>query len=121
MVSDRDIVIADAKVTGPGDLQIDASIYAKRQFKVKNYTSKHAGTLRIFGSVSAGTMSATEPRYATNITFDKRLEDSRPPNYPVSDRYELALAEHDWQVEKNEESNEQSNEQSSDTVITPPQ
>ena len=111
LVSDRDVVIADARVTGPGDLQIDASIYAKRQFKVKNYNSKRAGTLRIHGSVSAGSMSATEPRYATSITFDKRLENIRPPNYPVSDRYELALAEHDWQVELNEDSLPDSDDQ----------
>ena len=104
LVSDKDIVVADSKVTGPGDLQIDASIYAKREFKVKNYTDKHAGTLRIFGSLTAGTHSATEPRYATSIVFDKRIEDTRPPNYPVSDRYELALSERDWEVELNDES-----------------
>ena len=106
LVSDKDIVIADSKVTGPGDLLIDASIYAKREFKVKNYTDKHAGTLKIFGSVTAGTHSATEPRYATSIIFDKRLEDTRPPNYPVSDRYELALSERDWAIEVNDENPE---------------
>ena len=105
LVSDKDIVVADGKVTGTGDLLIDASLYAKRQFRIKNYTSKHMGTLRIFGSLTAGSISATEPRYATNITFDKRLENIRPPNYPVSDRYELALSEHDWNVENGEQDN----------------
>jgi len=102
LVSDKDVVVAEADVTGPGDLQIEASIYARRQFKVKKYLSKHAGTLKIHGSLTAGSISATEPRYATKIVFDKRLEELRPPNYPISDRYELALSKHDWKVETRE-------------------
>jgi hypothetical protein len=31
--------------------------------------------------------TATEPRYATGIRFDPRLESRRPPGFPVTDRY----------------------------------
>jgi len=100
LVSGRDINIAKPDITGPGDLEINASIYAKGRFRVKNYTSKHSGTLRIFGSLSAGSVSATEPRYATSIVFDQRLEDVRPPGFPLTDRYEVAIAESGWIAEE---------------------
>lgn len=96
IVSGRDVVIAASTITGPGDLRIDASIYAKGQFKVKNYRSPERATLHLFGSVSAMSMGATEPRYATNIVFDQRLENTRPPGFPVTNRYELAAADQDW-------------------------
>ena len=89
LVSGRNIVIAGPSVTGRGDLEIDASIYAKGRFIVKSYKTRRSGTLVVFGSVSAGSMSATEPRYATKITFDPRLEHRRPPKFPTTDRYEV--------------------------------
>jgi len=89
LVSGRNFIIAAPSVTGRGDLHIDASIYAKGRFLVRNYRATRSGTLVIFGSVSAGSMSATEPRYATKITFDPRLEDRRPPNFPTTGRYEI--------------------------------
>ncbi|MEM7360823.1 MAG: hypothetical protein AAF431_17165 [Pseudomonadota bacterium] len=99
LVSGRDIVIAEPEVTGPGDLTINASIYARRRFLVKDYQDKNKGTLHLNGSLSVGTLSATEPRYATRIVFDRRLENLRPPGYPVTDRYELAMYDRDWTTE----------------------
>lgn len=96
LVSGRDIVVAEPKVTGPGDLAIDASIYAKGRFRIKRYRADYSGVLRIFGSLSAGTVSATEPRFATSIVFDRRLENTRPPGFPLTDRYELAMSEPGW-------------------------
>ena len=62
------------------------------------FNGKHDGTLNIFGSVSAGSLSATEPRYTTNMIFDPRLENLRPPGFPVTDRYELLAQEKNWQI-----------------------
>lgn len=99
LVSGRDIEIAEPAVTGPGDLTINASVYARRRFVVKKYQDKNNGTLYLNGSLSVGTLSATEPRYATRIVFDRRLENLRPPGYPVTDRYELAMYDRDWTAE----------------------
>lgn len=96
LVSGRDIVIAKQKFTGPGDLDIHASIYARRRFLVRDYGKPHTGTLNILGSVSAGSFSATQPRYATKISFDKRFEKLRPPGFPLTDTYEVASANQAW-------------------------
>jgi hypothetical protein len=89
LVSDRTIEIAEPDVTGPGDLRIDASIYARSRFVVHDYLSRPSGTLIVRGALAAGSISATEPRYATRVVFDKRLEHTRAPSFPVTDRYEL--------------------------------
>ncbi len=39
-----------------------------------------------------GTISATEPRYATKIEYDSRFERQRPPGFPSTNRYEVE----DW-------------------------
>lgn len=98
LVSDQDIVIAKQEVTGAGDLTINASIYAKHRFAIKEYSSGHTGTLTIVGSVSAGSLSATEPRYASRIVFDKRFETRRPPGFPVTGSYELTNQDYHWMV-----------------------
>jgi outer membrane biosynthesis protein TonB len=99
LVSDKSIEIAPADVTGPGDLSIHASMYAKRQLAVRGYHSRHTGTLFIFGSVSAGSVTATEPRFATKIEYDDRLEDQRAPGFPLTDRYELEDWSGEWRVD----------------------
>lgn len=96
LVSDRSVAVAEPAVTGPGDLAIHASIYAKRQFAVRSFRSRKSGTLYIFGSVSAGSVTATEPRYSTKIEFDERLEHWRAPNFPQTDRYELETWDAVW-------------------------
>lgn len=98
LVSEKDIEVAHPKITGPGDLHIHASIYAKGRFRVPNLYGNDEATLHICGSLTAGSISATEPRYATNITFDKRLESKRPPNFPMSDRYEVKDWDRVWKL-----------------------
>jgi hypothetical protein len=98
LVSDRFVDIAGPETTGPGDLNIDAAIYARRDFTVRN---EYAGgrtraTLRIYGSLTAGTLSATEPRYATRLEFDPRLERRRPPGFPMTNRYEVEHWDGQW-------------------------
>ena len=83
-------------MTGPGDLVITAAIFAKRRFAVRRYRNREYATLTIFGSLTAGSVTATEPRYATRIRFDPRLEEMRPPRFPLSDRYELEAWDGQW-------------------------
>ena len=99
LISGRSVVVANRKVVPKGDLNIQAAIYAKNRFKVTQLSGKMLGTLNIFGSVSVGSITATEPRYATNIVFDTRLENLRPPGFPVTDRYELVAKKNHWKLE----------------------
>lgn len=95
LVCRGDIMIAPPQSTGPGDLHLHAAIWAGGKFEVTHLYSDAKATLHIFGSLSAGSLSATEPRYATHIRFDKRLEQRRPPYFPMTERYEIS----DWQPE----------------------
>jgi hypothetical protein len=100
IVSGKNVEIASPDATGPGDLRIFASIYAKGVFKVKDFDrGDNEDTLYIYGSLTAGTVFATEPRYATDIRFDHRLERQRAPNFPMSNRYELVEWDKRWQVQ----------------------
>jgi hypothetical protein len=103
LVSDRNVKIAEPEVTGPGDLTIHGAIYARNRFEVKRELSRASGVLKIYGSLSAGTVSATEPRYATKIEFDPRLEQRRPPGFPVTDQYEVENWNREWQRVETEE------------------
>jgi hypothetical protein len=98
LVSDRTVEIAPPDLTGPGDLEVHASIYARNEFAVRNYRSRPSGTLRIFGSLTAGSVTATEPRFATKVEFDERLTTMRAPGFPLSDRYELESWSGEWHV-----------------------
>lgn len=95
LVSDRMVVVAPPGITGPGDLEIDAAIFAGRRFLVTNIDHPRSATLRIYGSLAAGTLSATEPRYATKIEYDTRFERQRPPGFPSTNRYEVPA---DWEA-----------------------
>ncbi|MDX1406026.1 MAG: hypothetical protein R3192_15890 [Woeseiaceae bacterium] len=98
LVSEKYVDIAPPEVTGPGDILLQAAIYAKRRFSVRRFRSRGTALLHIYGSLTAGTLSATEPRFATKIQFDQRLENRRPPRFPMSDRYELESWEPGWQT-----------------------
>lgn len=99
LVSQGDIEIAPPAITGPGDLTIHAAIFAKGEFRVTQYSRGDGkATLHLLGSLSAGSLSATEPRYATHIVFDKRFERRRPPHFPVTDKYEIVNWEEAWQI-----------------------
>ena len=99
LASDKYVDIAPPDVTGPGDLIIYAAIYAKRRFTVKRYRFRDTSLLHIYGSLTAGTLSATEPRYATKIEFDQRLETLRPPRFPMTDQYAIESWDSNWRVE----------------------
>jgi hypothetical protein len=92
LVCDRDIVVAPPSVTGPGDLRVHAALFAKRRVEVMNIDHPRSATLEIFGSLAAGSMTASEPRYATKIEYDWRFERQRPPGFPSTDRF----AAEDW-------------------------
>jgi hypothetical protein len=89
-------VIATRRVTGPGDLKIDAAVYARDRFVVTDLMTNDRATLSIFGSLSAGSISASEPRYATRIKYDQRFERTRPPGYPMANSYEVESWDGHW-------------------------
>ncbi|TLZ24158.1 MAG: hypothetical protein E6K27_14710 [Gammaproteobacteria bacterium] len=97
------LISAPPNVTGPGDLEIQGAIYAKRRFIVSDdsvpggpTTCPCGGTLSIHGSLTAGSLSPTEPRYATRYEFDERFERVRPPGFPVTNRYEVDTWDPEW-------------------------
>jgi hypothetical protein len=96
LLSGKDVEIARPDVTGPGDLAIDAAVYARRRFVVSDEDAPPNGTLSIYGSVTAGSLSATEPRYVTKYEFDRRFEQLRPPGFPVTNRYEIEAWDAAW-------------------------
>ena len=92
LVCDRDIEVAPPRVTGLGDLQIQAALFARRRFVVAHFQYPRSATLNIYGSLAAGSLTASEPRYATRIEYDVRFERLRPPGFPSTDRF----AAEDW-------------------------
>ena len=96
LVSNKVVEVAPPGVTGPGDLEIDAAIFAGRRFVVTNIDYPRTRTLRIYGSLAAGSLTATEPRYATKIEYDSRFERQRPPGFPSTNRYEAADWDGQW-------------------------
>ena len=96
LVSNRYVEVAPPWVTGRGDLEIDAAIFAGRRFVVTNIDHGRNATLRIYGSLAAGSLTATEPRYATKIEYDGRFERQRPPGFPSTNRYEAVDWEGKW-------------------------
>ena len=82
LVCDRDIVVAPPYVTGPGDLDIHAALFAKRRFVVTQIEHARSATLRILGSIAAGSVTASEPRYATKVVYDTRFEATAPARLP---------------------------------------
>jgi hypothetical protein len=99
LVCDKYIEVARPAVTGPGDLEIDAAILAGRRFVVRDIDHPRPATLRILGSLAAGSLSASEPRYATKIEYDERFEQRRPPGFPSTKRYEVEAWDGQWAEE----------------------
>jgi len=62
LISDGDVVVDRADVTGPGDLEIDAAVYARRRFVVRDAAARGRATLIIYGSLTACSVSESEPR-----------------------------------------------------------
>lgn len=96
LVSRRSVEIASRSTTGSGDLEIDAAIYAARRFSVRRFDDSHQGNLHIFGSLTAGSISATEPRFTTLIEKDPRLDMIRPPGFPLTGQTILTEWDGNW-------------------------
>ena len=92
LVCDGDIEVAPPDVTGPGDVIIHAAIFARHRFVVTDSDQPSSATLRIYGSLAAGSLTASEPRYATLVEYDRRFEQLRPPGFPSTNRF----AAEDW-------------------------
>lgn len=97
LISGRDIRIATARITGVGDLHIHAALFARRRFCIEAVDRAKPGTLHILGSLTAGTILETEPRYATKMDFDKRFEYLRPANFPMTRRFEVDNWDQGWE------------------------
>ncbi len=100
VVSEKDIIIAEPKVTGRGDLHLYGAYFAKKRFRIRKFWYKNDGAkLYIFGSLTAGSAGATEPRYGTRIKFDPRLRRKRPPFFPMTDQYEVTHWDKKWHTQ----------------------
>jgi hypothetical protein len=97
LISGRDIKVAAGKITGPGDLNIHAAIFARRRFLTVAVDHSKPATMFIYGSLTAGSITETEPRYATKLDYDKRFEYLRPASFPMTRRYEVDSWNQDWQ------------------------
>jgi hypothetical protein len=89
IVSDGYLHVAPGCITGPGDLAIHAAIFARRGFVVTGLEYPRPATLCLYGSLTAGTLSATEPRDATKLEYDARFDARRPPGFPATNRFVL--------------------------------
>jgi hypothetical protein len=103
LISGRDIKVASSQITGVGDLNVHAALFARRRFMIEAVEKTEPGTLFIFGSLTAGTILETEPRYATKMDYDKRFEYLRPASFPMTRRYEVDSWDGDWQEVENAE------------------
>ena len=96
LISDGSIEVASATVTGPGDLRINAALFARDRFSVRRFSDRHQGVLYVYGTLVAGSVSATEPRYSTHIEHDPRFEHNRPPAFPGTGLYDVRDWEQHW-------------------------
>jgi hypothetical protein len=96
LIAGRDIRIAATEVTGPGDLTVHAAIFARRRFFTEAVDHAKPATMFIYGSLTAGTILETEPRYGTKLDYDKRFEYLRPAAFPMTRRYEVDSWDQDW-------------------------
>ena len=97
LISGRDIRVAGTEITGTGDLNIHAALFARRIFRIESVDRGKVGRLMILGSLTAGSILETEPRYATNLDYDKRFEYLRPASFPMTRRYEVDSWDQDWE------------------------
>ncbi len=97
LISGRDIRIANSAITGAGDLHIHGALFARRRFSIENPQQTKPGTMYILGSLTAGTIWETEPRFATKMDYDKRFEYLRPANFPMTRRYEVESWDRGWE------------------------
>lgn len=97
LIAGRDIRIANGRVTGAGDLHIHAALFARRRFWIEATEHSKPGKMFILGSLTAGTILETEPRYATQLDYDQRFEYLRPASFPMTKRFEVDTWDADWE------------------------
>ena len=84
LISGRDIKRRAARRSpAPATCNIHAALFARRALlhRVGRSTARPARSY-ILGSLTAGTILETEPRYATKLDYDKRFEYLRPASFP---------------------------------------
>lgn len=96
LVCDKDIEVARPHVTGSGDLLIQAALFAKRRVVITDTGHSRSRTLNIYGSLAAGSMTESEPRYATRVEYDPRFEQLRPPRFPSTNRFAAEEWDGQW-------------------------
>jgi hypothetical protein len=97
LIAGRDIKVASGQITGTGDLHIHAALFARRRFWIESVERSKPGKMFILGSLTAGTILETEPRYATQLDYDQRFEYLRPASFPMTRRYEVDSWDEDWE------------------------
>jgi len=100
LVSEGAVMVAPPAVTGPGDLIVHAAIYAQRRFGIQQFRARQHATFTILGSLTAGSLSATEPRYRTRILHDQRLTAQRPPLFPQTAEWTAEPLPREWRIEE---------------------
>ncbi|MGM0633342.1 MAG: hypothetical protein ACQETO_09225 [Pseudomonadota bacterium] len=98
LISDGSVLVAPSTVTGRGDLDIHAAIYAGRRFAVQRFRSRQGDTMTILGSLTAGSVSATEPRYRTRVIHDDRFSVLRPPLFPQTTAWTRDPLPQRWRI-----------------------
>src|SRR5207253_11432687 len=93
--------LSHSRAIQPFPTRRSSDLYAKRRFIVSDdsvpggpTTCPCGGTLSIHGSLTAGSLSPTEPRYATRYEFDERFERVRPPGRSEEHTSELQSRGH---------------------------
>ncbi len=97
LIAGRDIRVASGKITGTGDLHIHAALFARRRFWIEAVERARPGKMFILGSLTAGTILETEPRYATQLDYDQRFEYLRPASFPMTRRFEVNSWDQGWE------------------------
>jgi hypothetical protein len=97
LIAGRDIKVASGRITGSGDLHIHAALFARQRFWIEAVANSRSGKLFILGSLTAGTIRETEPRYATQLDYDRRFEYLRPASFPMTRRFEVDSWDEDWE------------------------
>ena len=98
LISNGIIEVAGPAQTEPGDLHIDAALFARQRFSVRRFNSRPQGELIIRGTLVAGSVSATEPRYTTRIEYDPRFETVRPPAFPTTGLFDIDDWDQQWRI-----------------------
>jgi len=98
LISNGIIEVAGPAQTQPGDLEIEAALFARQRFSVRRFNSRPQGELIIRGALVAGSVSATEPRYTTRIEYDARFESMRPPAFPTTGLFDIEQWDQQWRI-----------------------